>query len=101
MRSAACNNKIPKIRRLEENFFDDYFSRAIKRWEDTSTKSEADCSVLCYYDYSFMYSAEVKDDVVLGSAAHKIQQKKIAYKEARSSLREIEQQVGIGEELHL
>jgi len=101
MRSAACNNKIPKIRRLEENFFDDYFSRAIKRWEDTSTKSEADGSVLCYYDYSFMYSAEVKDDVVLGSAAHKIQQKKIAYKEARSSLREIEQQVGIGEELHL
>ena len=48
-----------------------------------------------------MYSAEVKDDVVLGSEAHKIQQKKVAYKEARSSLREIEAQVGIGEELRL
>jgi len=101
MRSAACNNKIPKIRRLEEIYFDEYFNRAIRRWDDTSQKSAADGSVLCYYDYSFMYSAEVKDDVVLGSEAHKIQQKKVAYKEARSSLREIEAQVGIGEELRL
>jgi len=101
LQSAACNNKIPKIRRLEKMFFDEYFNRAIQRWNDTSQKSEEDGSVLCYYDYSFMYSKDVKDDVVLGTEAHKIQQKKIAYKDARSSLREIEEQVGIGEELHL
>ena len=44
----------------------------------------------------------VKDNVVLGSDAHKIQQKKIAYTRMQDLLLgKLKQQVGIGEVLYL
>jgi len=98
MKNLACSTLIPEIRRLSSTFFEEYFDSAMKKWE-LAAKSTKDKTDLHYYDYSYMYSSDVKHDVVLGSAAHKIQKKKIAFQNTKTSLREIESQAVFGEQL--
>jgi len=99
MKNLATSTKIPEIRRLDGNFFDDYFSRAIKKWESTAKKTNKNKTKLAYYDYSFMHSKKVKDDIVLGTESHKVQKKKIAFENTRTSLREVESLTGFGDTL--
>ncbi|MBL77241.1 MAG: hypothetical protein CL763_10030 [Chloroflexi bacterium] len=99
MESITCWEKIPKIRRLNKERFYAYFNQAINQWNKAAKYAKKDKSVLAYYDYSYMHSETVKEDVVLGSPRHKLQKKHIAYENAKTSLREVESTSGIGEQL--
>ena len=99
LRPLACSELVPKIRRLDSTFFDEYFQRALNRWENTAKLTRNARLPLHYYDYSFMWTKDIKFDVVLGSIAHSIQKKKVAFNNVKTSLREIESQTGIGEKL--
>ena len=99
MKNLACFEDIPEIRQLDPQFFEEYFRRSMKKWELAAKNTSKEKNDLHYYDYSYMYSSDVKKDVVLGSAAHKIQKKKIAFQNTKTSLREIESQSVFGERL--
>lgn len=99
MKNLACSDLIPTIRRIHESYFEEYFDQAMQQWETAAKNTFEENKKLHYYDYSFMYSNTVKNDVVLGTPAHKIQKKKIAFQNTRTSLREIEPQTVFGEKL--
>lgn len=99
MQNLACSDLIPKIRRMHESYFEEYFDSAMQLWETAAKNTVKENHDLHYYDYSFMHSNTVKNDVVLGSPAHKIQKKKIAFQNTKTSLREIEPQTVFGEKL--
>lgn len=99
MKNLSCSTIIPEIRRLSPPFFEEYFARSLRRWELAAKSAAEENKKLAYYDYSYMYSSEVRADVVLGSPAHKIQKKKIAFQNVKTSLREVESQTSFGERL--
>ncbi len=100
MKNIACSKLIPNIRRINENDFEEFFDKAILLWENAAKNASKENDDLEYYDYSFMYRDEVKHNVVLGTPAHKIQKKKIAFNDTRTSLREVESQTAFGEKLY-
>ena len=100
MRNIACSADIPGIRRMDEDDFEEFFDKAILLWENAAKNASKEKDDLEYYDYSFMYRDEVKHNVVLGTPAHKIQKKKIAFNDTRTSLREVESQTAFGEKLY-
>ncbi len=100
MKNIACSKLIPTIRSMDENDFEEFFDKAMLLWENAAKNASKENDHLEYYDYSFMYRDEVKHNVVLGSPAHKIQKKKIAFNNTRTSLREVESQTAFGEKLY-
>jgi hypothetical protein len=100
MKNIACSKDIPGIRRMDEDDFEEFFDKAILLWENAAKNASKEKDDLEYYDYSFMYRDEVKHNVVLGTPAHKIQKKKIAFNDTRTSLREVESQTAFGEKLY-
>ncbi len=100
MQNFASYNLIPTIRQMNPDDFEEFFDRAILRWKNAASNASKENDDLQYYDFSPLYSDKVKHNVVLGSEAHKIQKKKIAFENARVSLREIESQTSFGEKLH-
>jgi hypothetical protein len=102
MKSLASYDGIPKIRRIDPNNddFEYFFYNAILKWEQAAKYASDKNDDLEYYDYSFMYRNELKHNVVLGTPAHKIQRKIIAFENVRTSLREIESQTAFGEKLY-
>ena len=100
MQNLACSKLIPKIRRIYEDDFEEFFDKTMLQWENAAKNASKENNALEYYDYSFMYRDEVKHNVVLGTPAHKIQKKKIAFPNTRTSLREVESQTAFGEKLY-
>jgi hypothetical protein len=96
MQNFASYDLIPTIRQMNPDDFKEFFDRAMLKWKNAASNASKENDDLQYYDFSNLWSDKVKHNVVLGSEAHKVQRKKIAFENSRTSLREIESQTSFG-----
>ena len=100
MQNFASYYLIPTIRQMEPDDFKEFFDTSMLKWKNAASNASKENDDLQYYDFSNLWSDTVKHNVVLGSEAHKVQKKKIAFQNSRTSLREIESLTSFGEKLY-
>ena len=100
MQNFASYDLIPTIRQMEPDDFKEFFDTSMLKWKNAASNASKENDDLQYYDFSNLWSDTVKHNVVLGSEAHKVQKKKIAFQNSRTSLREIESLTSFGEKLY-